>query len=159
MLDPGLQQAIEALRRGDFRCQTVILLLAPEQLPMAPEMAARHGIGYVDFVERALRSLPANTRFVQFTGSSLFGILDTVAQETDGARCVLLYNLDLGLARLTAEERHSLWGRLFRDIPYRPRALIIAMPAGAEHLLPRREDLEEWGRCGRVVSLVASEDD
>ena len=103
----------------------------------------------VDFVERALRSLPANTRRAVH-GSSL-GILDAVAQETDGALCSA-HNLDLGLARLTRRNATPLW--TFRDIP-------IDRVTYHRHAGGRSISCAPGGFDGEMRGglLVASEDD
>ena len=104
-------------------------------------------------IKQALRSLPAvpascSSRVAR---SSAFW---TRWRRADGARCVLLQPGPR--PRAANGGGTPLLVRLFQDIPYRPRALIIAMPAGAEHLLPRRGlkwgDAAGWSpRCSKTT--------
>lgn len=78
--------------------------------------------------------------------------LDRIAEESQGADAVLIYNLDLAVAKLDARQRALLWTALRERLPHRRRALVLAMPLGANRLLPSENELAAW-KDSRLASV------
>jgi hypothetical protein len=114
--------------------------------------AARLGIDALDIRRPILAGLPKGARFTGLSVVSLVEILDSIARAKDGSDCVLVYNLDLAVARLRRQERLEVWQSLFNDFGYRTRALVLAMPVNAELLLPTSEKMMAWRNDGRLAT-------
>lgn len=146
---PG--QMVALLRGHRLRCRTAILLVSPSQIAEALNIAARLGLDAVDYHEVLVRSLPPGAKFVPLTAASEETRLDTIAEQPVGADAVLVYNFDLAVAKLEHRQRALLWSTLRDRLPHRRRALVLAMPLGAERLLPADGELVGWQE-GRLAA-------
>lgn len=113
------------------------------------DIAARLEVEAVDARQPILQRLPEGTRYVRLTAGKVLEALDSIASQKGKTECALIYNMDLLLAGLKWEERQNVWQGVFDGLPYRVRALVIAIPVTASTLLPTdrlREALRDDGR-------------
>lgn len=141
---------IHTLRDGGLRVRTALWLLPPEQLANLPDSAARLNIHLVDARQPLLDAIAPDQRFLRLTVREFIESLDALCQTPQTSDCLLVANCDLLIARLNFQERREAWDTLFRGFPYRPRALLIAMPDSAD-LLPGEQELTYWRNEGRLV--------
>lgn len=146
-----MNEVIQTLRYGGLRVRTALWVLPPEQLPRLPDSAARLGIHLVDIRQPLLNTVAPGQRFLRLGLREFIGALDKLCNDNHASDCLLVANSDLIIAKLTNSERKDLWETLFRGFPYRPRALLIVMPANAISLLPTVEQLDKWRKDGRLV--------
>lgn len=139
------------LRRPGLRVRTGIWLLPPYLVGQEPNEAARLGTIAVDLRCVLLESLPSGARFVPLDTDRILQLLDTISYRKDQGDCVLVYNLDLLLARLTHQQRVDVWQFIFTGFAYRPCALLLSMPATASSLLPAGEILHYWKQGKRLA--------
>lgn len=149
-------ELVRRLRTHALRNRTGILLLSQIHLRQIEDVAARLGIESVDYRALVRQRIPPGSRYAGISVDAERVSLDALLDDLRGMDCVLLYNFDLVLARLEYFERQRLWSILFGEMPHRSRALILAMPAAAEHLLPAPEHLAAW-KADRRVALYALE--
>lgn len=145
---------IARLRGYSLRVRTGLWLLPVQLLQDMPNEAARLGIEAVDCAKKMLTELPMGTRFVGLDAARLIELLDDMCHQNPGVNCLLVYNLDLLVARLTQNERHEVWAQLYNNFPHRSRGLLIVMPQDANALLPSENALGVWRRDGRLVETV-----
>jgi hypothetical protein len=143
---------IHTLRHGGLRVRTALYLLPPEQLARLPDRAARLGIQLVDVRQPLLSAIVSDQRFLQLSLRDFIEALDALCQNSRANDCLLVANCDLILARLSPQDRREAWETLFRGFPYRSRALLLAMPDGADLLLPGEQELAHWRQEGRLAS-------
>ncbi len=141
----------DRLRGRTLRSRTGLLLVPPDGLPDAPEIAARLGADAVDYARLLLDSLPPGAKRLGITADSEQARLDGVAEAPDGADLVLVHEFDLVLSRLAVADRGRLWRALREGFPQRRRALLLLMPAGADHLLPEGAEWDAWQDGGRIA--------
>ncbi len=146
-----VRELIDRLRRPTFRTRVGVWCMPLDYIGQEPDVAVLLGIEAVDVREPILQQLPEGTRFVRLTPEKIFAALDNIANNIGKKDCVLVYNVDLLLAGLTRERRQSVWQGLFDGLPHRSRALVVAIPASAERLLPTAQLLEALQRDERLV--------
>jgi len=154
MSEQPVRALVDLLRSPVLRCRTGIILLSQEQLGTEPDIAARLGLDAIDYTQVLRDSLPKGTVFVSISAETEAQRLDRLASRRGGADCVLIYNIDLALAKLETSERQYLWWELRDFLAYRPRALLIAMPAQASQLLPEKHELDRWRGANRLAILT-----
>ncbi|MGB9620360.1 MAG: hypothetical protein ACPL7K_08100, partial [Armatimonadota bacterium] len=147
------RELASTLTRKGIRCRTGLLLVGRHRLGYEPHIAAKLGMQPLDFTGFLASSLPTSEKYVDITFSSIWNHLDLLANRPEGDDCLLVYNFDLPLAKLETKDRLLLWQNLKDNMPYRQRALVLLMPAEAEHLLPSQEDMLEWERTQRLVRM------
>lgn len=141
-----------ALLRGPTLIVRTGLWLAPiTVIGQEENEAARLGIDAVDIREPILAALPEGTRFLGLSAARIVEALETICHQPKLSDCILVYNLDLLLARLSGQDRKELWRQLLAGFPHRPRALLLVMPQHAHHLLPTEEVEDNWRRDRRLV--------
>lgn len=134
------------------------LWLAPTQLlGKEQDTAARMGIDAVDLRVVIKSSLPQGTRFLALSTQTLIAALDAVCHQASGSDCLLIFNLDLLLARLPRQDRLDFWHYVFNGFPHRSRGLLLVMPKNAEHLLPSNHIQDAWRHDGRLAVEPATE--
>jgi hypothetical protein len=151
MPEPTARDLIDLLRSKRLRSRTGILLLPPQRLGAEPDLAARLLVEPLDYAVRLDAELPAGTQFVNIDADTERARLDRIAENSGEYDCVLVCNVDLALARLPADERARLWDGLLRRSAYRRRALLLALPACADLLLPVADALSIWEKEGRLA--------
>lgn len=140
---------IERLETPGNRLRTGLLLVPPSQLAKAGDIAAQLLANAEDIAQVALEAVPAGSRYVSLSASRVEEWLDKISNKSTGQARALVVNLDLLLAGITEDERAEVWRYVRNSMPYRRRVLIVAMPQGAERLLPPVQEWEEAGRCVR----------
>lgn len=145
-------ELVALLRSRVLRVRTGLWLIPLQYLGKEEDEAARLGIDALDIRHPILADLPVGARFTGLSEVRLLEILNGIAQARGGSDCVLVYNLDLALARLRHQERLDIWRNLFGDFGYRARALLLTMPANADHLLPTSESMIAWRNDGRLAT-------
>lgn len=144
-------ELVTLLRGRSLRVRTGLWLMPGRFLGKEEDEAARLGLDALDIRRPILASLPEGARFVGLNAASLVETLDSIGQARSGSDCVLVYNLDLLLARLPRQERLEVWQSLYGAFGNRARALLLTMPASADNLLPTTEMLAAWRRDGRLA--------
>ena len=143
---------IETLRHGSLRVRTGLWLLPAAELARLPDYAARLGLDLADIRQPLLRHVTLDQRFLRLGVREFIEALDAVCLNEQASDCLLVANSDLIVARLNYDERKELWETLYRGFPYRPRAVLLAMPRAAAALLPVAQQLEGWRKEGRLAS-------
>ena len=141
------------LRRPSLRVRTGILLVPTRLVGQEANEAARLGVMAVDVRSILLDTVPSGAKFVPLDTDRVLQLLNTISYRKDQGDCVLIYNLDLLLARLTQQQRVDAWQFIFRGFGNRPCALLITMPATASSLLPAGEMLNYWKEGKRLAVL------
>ena len=110
-----------------------------------PDYAASFNLDAIDIRTELVDALPKGTRFLGLNGDGVLKLLDHVCDSAKGSNCILVYNLDLLLARLRSQERSYIWGQLYNAFPHRKRALLLVMPGGSRstHTFTRRVEILE----------------
>jgi hypothetical protein len=116
-------------------------------------VAASLGIGAVDYVNELLRGCPRGAAMLPISAATEEQRLDQIANDATGSDCVLVCNLDLALAKLTAKDREWLWANLRNRFSHRRRALVLAVPKSATNLLPQGDEMRGWECDGRVAQM------
>ena len=142
---------IHTLRHGGLRVRTALWLLPPEQLASLPDSAARLGIHLADVRQPLLNAVAPDQRFLHLTVREFLEALDALCQNPQTSDCLLVVNCDLIIARLNFQERREAWDTLYRGLPHRSHALLVAMPDNADLLLPSEQELTYWRNEGRLV--------
>jgi len=147
------QELVTELSRQAVRCRTGILLVHRRHLGKEGDIAARCGAQSVDAAATIAESISESSTYVHITASKLFDLVDQLTRRSEGADCLLVYNLDLPLAKLEAQDRLQLWRNLKDNLPYRQRAVVFVMPTAAQHLLPLEDELSEWESSLRLARM------
>ncbi|MCC6188630.1 MAG: hypothetical protein IT318_06320 [Anaerolineales bacterium] len=113
--------------------------------------AARLGVDAVDLRERLLGELPEGARFAGLSWERVVELIDEVISTSGAHDAVLVYNLDLLLARLSYSDRRQAWQHLGSRLPHRTRGLLLVVPDTADELLPPPEQLASWQGEGLVA--------
>jgi hypothetical protein len=150
MLTNNPSQVIYLLKGDNLIHRTGIWLMPVNLLGKEPDQAARYNLDAIDIRNPLLENLPEGTRFLGLSGNKILQLLDHICENAKGSSCLLIYNLDLLLARLRQEERVYVWSQLYNAFPHRKRALIIVMPEGADQLLPPLLGLKLWNSDKRL---------
>jgi hypothetical protein len=146
-----LTDLIALLSGPTLTVRTGLWLASIHSLNQIEDHAARLGIDARDLRVPIKGSLPEGTRFLGLTVNTLVEALDMLCKQFDGSNCLLVYNLDLLLARLHRQARLDFWQYVFRGFPHRGRGLLLVMPSHANHLLPSTQMQEAWRYDRRLV--------
>jgi hypothetical protein len=154
MTDLTARQLVRQIRTQTLRTRTGVLLLDATHFGKEPDLATQLDIEPFDYARRIREELPAGATHVSLDATTEEERLDAIAVSVTGYDCVLIYNFDLALARLESNERTQLWNNLWASFSKKPRALLLAVPCEAAHLLPAGEDRERWIE-GRRMALAS----
>lgn len=147
----AVRELIRLLRRHTLRTRVGVWCMPLSYIGQEAEVAARLDLDAVDVRAPILESLPTNTRYVNLTFEKVLEALDSIAGSTGQTDCAFVYNLDLLLTGLSREDRQRVWESLVDGLPYRPRALLLAIPETAYSALPPERQGEAWRFDGRLV--------
>lgn len=142
---------IDFLRRHTLRTRIGLWRMPLDCVSKEPDVATQLQIEAFDIRQAIQQQLPEGTRYVRLTLEKVLEALDFVASSERWTDCVLVYNLDLLLAGLKRDERQRVWESLLDGLPYRQRALLLAVPVTAKQVLPSEQLLQVWQREGRLV--------
>ncbi len=142
---------ITLLRRHTLRTRIGLWRMPLDCVGQEPNIATYLQIEAFDVRQAIQQQLPEGTRYVRLTLEKTLEALDFVASSEGWSDCALVYNLDLVLAGLKRDERQRVWELLLGGLPYRRRALLLAVPATATQVLPPEQLLQVWQREGRLV--------
>lgn len=154
MTDQTARQLVQRLRSHTLRTRIGILLLDAIHFGKEPDLAVKLDVEPLDYARRLRDELPEGATHVAIDAATEEHRLDAIAVAATGLDCVLIYNFDLALARLDANERARLWTNLRAHFSKKPRALLLAVPRNAHHLLPAGEDKARWIE-GRRIALAS----
>jgi hypothetical protein len=146
------RELIDLLQKKSLRIRTGIWLLPVLTFGKETEQAARLNLDTIDIREPLLESLPEGTRFLGLSGDKVLQLMEQISNQRLGTECLLVCNVDLLLAKLRQQERANVWKHLFDSFPNRRHALLIAMPEGAEHLLPSLQAMKLWNNDMRLAA-------
>ena len=144
-------EVVALLRSRMLRVRTGLWLFPKAYLGYEADEAIRLRLEAVNLRQVWLDTLPPETHFIGLTPEKLLEVLDDILNLPGKSDCVLVYNLDIFLARLKKAERKSVWEGLFSALPHRTRGLLIAMPQTARDLLPSPKRLKFWEREHRLA--------
>ncbi len=142
---------IGLLRRHTLRTRIGLWRMPLNYVGREPDTATSLLIEAFDLRQAIQQQLAEGTRYVRLTFERILEALDFVASSEGWTDCVLVYNLDLLLAGLKQDERQRVWESLLGGLPYRRRALLLAVPATATQVLPSEQLIEIWQREERLV--------
>jgi len=152
MLTSSPQEVIDLLKSSSLIYRTGIWLMPVTMLGNEPDYAARFNLDSVDIRSPLLESLPEGTRFLGLNEDKVLELLDHISEHARGSSCILVYNVDLLLARLHLQERVYVWSQLYNAFPHRKHGLLAVMPEGANHLLPPIAALKSWNSDKRLAA-------
>lgn len=142
---------IAFLQRPTLRTRIGLWQMPLDYVGQEPVKATQLQIDAFDVRQAIQQQLPEGTRYVRLTFEKVLEALDLVASSQRWTGCALVYNLDLLLAGLKRDERQKVWESLLDGLPYRQRALLLAVPATATQVLPSEQLRHVWQREGRLV--------
>ncbi len=151
------KKLIELLQKKTLRIRTGIWLMSASALGKEADHAARMNIDSVDIREPLLGNLPEGTRFLGLNADRVLQLLQDISDQLSGSECLLVYNIDLLLAKLSQNERVYIWRHLYDSFPNRRHALLISMPENASHLLPEITSIRSWNNDKRLSSTHPKE--
>ncbi len=146
-----VQALIGLLRRHTLRTRVGVWQMPLRYVGQEQDTAARLGVEAVDVRDAITRRLPDGTRYVRLSAGRIVQALDDIACGAGLTDCAMVYNVDLLLAGLNRDTRQTVWESLFDGLPHRPRALLLAIPKTAHHLLLGERLREAWQRDKRIV--------
>lgn len=146
-----LPELIGRLRGPTLIVRTGLWLAPLSVFGRERDEAARLGIDAVDIREPILADQPEGTRFLGLTTARVIEALDAICRMPKVSDCVLVYNLDLPVARLSRQDRSEVWQQLLAAFPHRSRGLLLLMPQYAHHLLPSHHIEDKWRIDNRLV--------
>jgi len=152
MLTSSPHELADLLKGSSLIHRTGIWLLPVNMLGKEPDQAARLNLDAVDIRTALLGGLPEGTRVLRLSGDKVLQLLGTICESPKGSNCLLVYNVDLLLARLPMQARSYVWNQLYSSFPHRKHALLIAMPEGANQLLPPPAALKSWNSDKRLAT-------
>ena len=117
-----------------------------------PNIAVRLGADPVNFAAFYKQKLDPQADFIGLDDKKITGFIAEIANSL-GKLNVLVYNLDLLLARMSSTQRNNFWENLFCGLVYHQRSLVILLPRNAEHLLPQGEARENWLTNNRMIGF------
>jgi hypothetical protein len=118
------------------------------------EEAVRLGAEAVDIREKLLEVLPDGAQFINLSHAKLFGLIHQVVERPGDNECLLIYNLDLLLARLPYAERQEFWLDMLTTMRHRKHAALIAFPETAGEMAPDQDHLARWNQENRIVGTA-----
>jgi len=143
-------ELVEHLKRGNSRTNVGIWRMPLNKIGQEADIAFRLSVEAIDVSAYYRSTLAPNTEYARLSVTRLFDVLDAIASNRGSCDCVLIYSFDLLLAGLKEEDRNQIWQDLYNRFPNRERALLIAIPETANHLLPLEDMLEKWKKDGRL---------
>ena len=146
-----VRELIAFLRRHTLRTRVGVWCMPLSYIGQEHDVAALLNLEAVDVRQPVLDALPVGTRYVNLTFEKVLEALDSIASRAGQTDCAFVYNLDLLLAGLTRDDRQRVWESLGDGLPYRTRALLLAMPETASRMLPPDRLYEAWRLNGRLV--------
>lgn len=153
MTDTTPHDVIQLVRGSQLHCRTAILLLNKHHLGKEISLATQFNLDPVNYAEWRLSKVEPGQRYLGLSKESLVQELDEICQLPTPTNALLLYNFDIALAYLPYLDRPYVWNFLRDSFRKRPRALIIAIPAQADHLLPDEAARVIWHLGRRIASL------
>lgn len=148
------RELVERLGKQKQRNRVGLWLAERDYCERAGNIAAQLGIDSEDIRSRYLERLPDGARFSGLTAGKIINLLDDTSQQSGYSNCVLIYNLDLLLAKLGFEDRRNVWHSLWQSFPYRRRALLLLIPDRAGQLVPSASELAIWRREERLAGEI-----
>lgn len=148
------RKVVELIRANVLRIRTGLWLLPNSCVGQERNEAARLMVDAVDISELLIQHLPATSRFSGLNEQRLIELLDEISDLGGHSNCVLVYNFDLLLARLSPQAINNVWQYLFEFMPHRPRALLLTLPAQAIGLLPSEDQLKFLARDQRLSTII-----
>jgi len=154
MTSPTPHDVIQLVRGTQLQCRTAILLLSKQHLGREVALAAQFNLDPVDYAEWRLRRVEPGQRYLGLSKELLVQDLDEICQLKTHTDALLLFNLDIALAYLPYLDRAYVWEFLRDRFRKRRKALVITMPAQADHLLPDEPSKFIWQSGGRLASVI-----
>ena len=142
------------LRSLSLRSRTGILLLQPLHFGKEQTIAVQLGVEALDYADYLHETLPEKTAYANVTAVTEEARLYNIAQRLTGNEVVFIYNFDLVLSKLPFDERTRLWNNLLDRFAKSAKALLIAVPEAATHLLPPRTDYSLWEESNRIAKMI-----
>ena len=146
-----VRELVTFLRQHKLRTRVGVWCMPLSYVGQESEAAALLNLEAVDVRLPVLETLPAGTRYVNLTFEKVLLALDSIASTAGQTDCAFVYNVDLLLAGLTRSDRHRVWESLVDGLPYRSRALLLAVPETATSVLPPDRLCDTWRLDGRLV--------
>ena len=146
------RETIDLLQTISLRDRTAIWLMPVSIIGKEADYAALYNIDAVDIREKLIATLPGETRYVGLSYQKIILLLDDICCQSHYSECVLIYNFDLLMAKLSHQDCTNVWSHLFCSFPHRQHALLIAMPQEAYHLLPSAISLKAWNNDRRIAT-------
>jgi hypothetical protein len=148
---------VDLLQKKTLRIRTGMWIIPVSMLGTELDQAARLDIDAIDIRTPLLESLPEGTRYLGLNVDRILQLLQEVSDQLPGSECLLVYNLDLLLAKLPYKDIAYIWKHLYDSFPNRRHALLISMPETANHLMPEVTSLRLWNNDKRLSSTNSKE--
>ena len=142
---------VRLLRGTTLVNRTGLLFLPVEYFSKIRDIAAKLEVDPWDAQSELVKSLPPEVFILNLDAESLYKSLQQAAGGESVTGVLLVFNLDLPLARLLLTERQQFWDYYFKAIRYPKTALIVALPNTSQDCMPSYAILEELRGSGRVA--------
>lgn len=154
MTSPTPHEVIQLVRGAQLQCRAAILLLSKQHLGREATLAAQFNLDPVNYVEWRLGKVESGQRYLDLSKERLVQDLDEICHVRTHTDALLLFNLDIALAYLPYLDRGYVWEFLRDRFRKRQKALVITMPAQADHLLPDEPSRIIWQSGRRIASVI-----
>lgn len=154
MTSPTPLEVIQLVRGTQLQCRTAILLLDNHHFGREASLAAQFNLDPVNYAEWRLGKVKPGQRYLGLSKERLLQEVDEICQLETPTNALLLFNLDIALAYLPYLDRGYVWEFLRDSFRKRRKALVITMPAQADHLLPDESSMCIWQSGGRLARVI-----
>lgn len=121
-----------------------------EKLGHEQNIAVQLGAESLDVTMLLRSKLENDSDMVVLDEHKLIDMVSEIAKK-QGKQKVLIYNLDVLLAKLNPAQCRDFWDLLFSGLIYQPRSLVFMIPLTATNLYPSGENLNKWQRNKRII--------
>ena len=133
--------------------KTGILLIQLSLIGKEADLAAGLNLDSIDICGFYSKRLPVGGNYLALTWEKMINTLDAITQLPELSDCVLVYNIDLLLSKLTQKERNQTWDRLFWGFRHKDRAILLLISIESKNLIPDNKSLQIWVESNRAVII------
>lgn len=147
-------ELVELLSSGQLRVATGLWLMPLVYIGHEVDEALRLNLEPVDLRDRLLEIVEPGSKYSGLDVDRIIQLVDKVSQELSDSAGALIFNFDLLLSRLNAEQQQNFWNDVFNALPHRRRGVLLTLPETAQNLLPPESDLNLWLQENRLVGTI-----
>ena len=115
------------------------------------ELAIRIQAEPLDAAAYFLKNMPDGASFVKLDANRLTDMIHKLANHRGENKNLLVYNIDLLLAKITEGEREFFWSTLSAGLAHSLRNVVLLIPEKAAGLLPEHKEKARWEDQERLI--------